>query len=288
MARGELSSGLPPVAGIRAARGTRRFGLALAVLFFVLVCLVAVFPGLFADHADAIDPANAFRSPDAEHIFGTDQLGRDTWGRVVHGAGASLALGFGATALAALVGIVWGLAAGLGGRFVDEATMRVADIFMSVPTMLLALLVVAVLGAGGPSVAMAIAVSLSPGFARVVRVQTLVVRRAGYVQSATGLGIPRRGVVGRHIVPNVLPPMLVLATMNVGQSIIAGASLSFLGLGPESSSAEWGSLLSQARAYLEDAWAPAVFPGLAITLTVISFSVIGRELQFRFEGRRDG
>lgn len=287
VARGELLSGLPPVTEIDAAhvRRTRRLGLALAVLFFVLVCLVALFPDLFAGHADGIDPTNALRGPTADHLFGTDQLGRDTFGRVVHGARASLALGFGATALAALVGIVWGLAAGLGGRVADEATMRIADIFMSVPTTLMALLVVAVLGAGGPSVAVAIAVSLSPGFARVVRVQILVIKRAGYVQSATALGIRRRDVVGRHILPNALPPMLVLTTMNVGQSIIAGASLSFLGLGPQPSSEEWGSMLSQARDYLQDAWALAVFPGLAIALTVISISVIGRELRVRFEGR---
>ena len=287
--RGELSSGLPPVAEIRGARAgrTRWIGPALAVLFFLLICVIAVFPDLFGGNPAAIDPVNAFQNPSAEHLFGTDHLGRDVLTRVVHGARASLALGLGATALAAAVGIVWGLAAGLGGRFVDEATMRVADIFMAVPTILLALLVVTVLGPSGPSVAVAIAVSLSPGFARVVRVQTLVVKRAGYVQSATALGIRRRSVVGRHIVPNVLPPMLVLATMNIGASIIAGASLSFLGLGPEATSSEWGSLLSQARNYLQDAWAPAVFPGLAIVLTVISISVIGRELRIRFEGRND-
>lgn len=287
---GEPPAGLPPVTELPAARALRRtrwLGPALALAFFLAVCLLAAFPDAFAGDPAAIDPVNAFRDPAPGHLLGTDQLGRDTWARVVHGARASLALGFGATALAALVGIAWGLAAGLGGRLVDEATMRVADIFMAVPTTLMALLVVAVLGAGGPSVAVAIAVSLAPGFARVVRVQTQVVKHAGYVQAATALGVRRRGVVGRHIVPNVLPPMLVLATMNVGQSIIAGASLSFLGLGPQASSSEWGSLLSDARDHLQDAWAPAVFPGLAIALTVISISVLGRELRLRFEGRTD-
>ncbi|GAA1838442.1 ABC transporter permease [Pseudonocardia ailaonensis] len=279
-----------PLAAVRESGAGRRahsIGPPLAVVFLLLVGVVALFPDLVGGNPEAVDPADAFLDPSAEHLFGTDQLGRDVLTRVVHGAGASLALGLGATALAAVVGIVWGLAAGLGGRFVDEAAMRLADILLSVPTILLALLVVAVLGPGGPSVAIAIAVSLSPGFARVVRVQTLVVDRTGYVQSATALGLRRRSVVGRHIVPNVLPPMLVLATMNIGASIIAGASLSFLGLGPEASSSEWGSLLSQARNYLQDAWAPAVFPGLAVVLTVISISVIGRELRIRFEGRYD-
>lgn len=288
LTRGDLPPGLPPISigqRRRPPRGALRPGLTVVVLYLALVCLVALVPGLFVGDPGGIDPVNALQGPSPAHLFGTDQLGHDIFARVVYGARASLTLGLGATALAAIAGVAWGLAAGLGGRIIDEAAMRLADIFMSVPPTLMALLIVAVGGAGGVSVAVAIAVALSPGFARVVRVQALVVSRAGYVQAATIAGLPRHSVLARHIVPNVLPPMLVLATMNVGQSIIAGASLSFLGLGPEPSSDEWGSMLSQARDYLSDAWAPAVFPGLAITLTVISIGVLGRELQTRFEGR---
>jgi peptide/nickel transport system permease protein len=286
----ELSSGLAPIsaARVRGGRWVRGVGLAVAAAFFLLMCVVALWPHLFASDPDAINPIIALQGPSAQHRFGTDQLGRDTFARVVYGARTSLTLGLGATALAGVVGAAWGLLAGLSGRIVDEATMRVADIFMSVPGTLMALLVVAVLGANGRNVAIAIAVSLSPGLARVVRVQTLVVKEAGYVHAATALGVRRRGVVVRHIVPNVLPPMLVLATMNIGQSIIVASSLSFLGLGPQPPTPEWGSMLSQARDYLQEAWALAVFPGLAITMTVISIGVVGREIQTRFEGRRAG
>lgn len=259
----------------------------LSVVFVGLMGLLVLQPDLVAGPGDVIDPLNTLTVPEPGHIFGTDQLGRDVFDRVVHGARASLAIGLGATALAAVAGILWGLVAGLGARWVDESAMRVADVFLSVPATLMALLVVVVLGPGGPSIAIAIALAIAPGFARIVRVHTMVVRRAGYVQAATVLGIPRFHVIWRHVVPNILPPMVVLATMNIGQSIIAAASLSFLGLGATESSAEWGSMLAQSRDTLQDAWAPAVFPGLALTLTVISFSVIGRELQARLEGRND-
>ena len=131
----------------------------------------------------------------------------------------------------------------------------------------------------------AVAVPLTPVFARVVRVQTLVVRDAPYVHAAVSLGIPRRAVVARHVVPNVVGPLMALFTMNVGVSILVGSSLSYLGLGPQAPTPEWGAMLSQASNYLQSDWALAVFPGLAVTLTVISVNVIGRDLQARFEGR---
>lgn len=283
-----LPPGLPPVAAVRvraAARGWLRPGLVVAALFFLLICVIAAFPGLFAANPDAINPLIALQGPDKAHLFGTDQLGRDTFTRVIYGARASLALGLGATGLAAVAGTLWGLLAGLGGRIIDEAAMRLADIFLSLPSTLMALLVIAVLGPSGRNVAIAIAVSVSPGFARVVRAQSLVVKQAAYVQAATVLGVGRTRLIARHVVPNVLPPVMVLATTGIGQSIIAGASLSFLGLGPQPPAPEWGSMLSQARDYLQDDWALAVFPGLAITLTVISVAAVGREIQARFEGR---
>jgi peptide/nickel transport system permease protein len=288
LAQGELASGLSPasvVIALGATRRTLRPGLIIASALFLLVCVAALWPQLFASNPNVINPVIALHGPTAQHLFGTDQLGRDTFARVIYGARASLLLGLGATAVAGAVGAVWGVIAGLSGRAVDEAAMRLADIFMSVPSMLMALLVVAALGPSGRNIAIAIAVSLSPGFARVVRIQTLVVKNAGYVNAATALGVRRWGVIMRHVVPNVLPPLLVLATMTISQVIIIGASLSFLGLGPQPPTPEWGSMLAEARDYLQNDWALAIFPGLAITLTVISIGVIGREVQARFEGR---
>ncbi len=163
--------------------------------------------------------------------------------------------------------------------------MRLADIFLSFPSMLMALLVVAVLGPGEGNVLVAIAVSLAPVFARVVRVQTLVVRDSLYVHSAVSLGLPWRTVVTRHIVPNVLGPLIALLMMSIGTSVLTGSSLSFLGLGPQPPTPEWGAMLSQARDYLEVDWALAVFPGAALAMTVIAINVVGRDLQARFEGR---
>ncbi|MDX2548601.1 ABC transporter permease [Streptomyces sp. WI04-05B] len=280
---------VPPVAVLHRSGGARRAlrpGLLLASAYLLLVLLAAIHPDLFAAHPDATDPISALQGPSGHHVFGTDQLGRDTFARVVHGARTSVAVGLGATALAFAVGAAWGLLAALGGRVLDEFLMRIADIFLSMPGTLMALLVVAVLGPSGRNIAIAIAVSLSPGFARVTRVQTLVVKEAGYVRAATSLGVRRLGVIARHVVPNVLPPLFVLATMNVGSCMIVGSSLSFLGLGPQPPAPEWGSMLSQARDYLQADWSLAVFPGIAITLTVICIGVVGRELQVRFEGRR--
>jgi peptide/nickel transport system permease protein len=262
-----------------------RPGLILASLFLVLLLIMAIWPGLFAGNPNAINPAEALQGPSLHHLFGTDQLGRDTFDRVVYGTRDSLLLGIGPVILAGLVGAIWGLVAGLGGAKVDEAAMRVADIFMSFPSMLMALLVVAILGPGTRNVIIAIAVSFTPMFARVVRVQTLLVRDSPYVHAAIALGVARRQVLGRHVIPNVVGPLLVLLTMNVGTSLLVGSSLAFIGLGPPPPAPEWGSMLSQAQNYLQASWALAIFPGLAITLTVIAVSVVGRELQTRYEGR---
>jgi peptide/nickel transport system permease protein len=284
-----LSADAVALAGpLRRARGASRSirpGTLLAGVFLLLVLLAVIWPGLLASGPDDINPLVALQGPSGAHWFGTDQLGRDTFARVVYGARQSVFLGIGPTLAAGVIGTAWGLAAGLGTSAVDEAAMRLADIFMSFPGVLMALLVVATLGPGERNVIIAVAVPLTPVFARVVRVQTLVVRDAPYVHAAVSLGIPRRAVVARHVVPNVVGPLMALFTMNVGVSILVGSSLSYLGLGPQAPTPEWGAMLSQASNYLQSDWALAVFPGLAVTLTVISVSVIGRDMQSRFEGR---
>jgi peptide/nickel transport system permease protein len=281
--------GVPVAAGTlgrsRAARYAGRPGLLLSAAFLALVCVAAAWPGLLASAPNTINPADALQGPSGAHLLGTDELGRDTLARVIYGARYSLLLGLASTALAGTAGAIWGLVAALGGRAADEIAMRVADIFMSFPAILLALLVVAVLGPGPWNVAVAIAVSLAPGFARVVRVQAMVVKDAEYVVAAIALGRRWRTIAARHVAPNLLGPLAVLMTMNVGTSIIAGASLSFLGLGVQPPASEWGAMLAQSRDYLQNDWALAVFPGVAITLTVVCVSVLGRELQARLEGR---
>jgi peptide/nickel transport system permease protein len=262
-----------------------RPSLIVAGLFVALVVLMAAWPSLFASGPDNLNPLAALQGPSSAHLFGTDELGRDTFTRVVWGARTSLFLGVAPVIVAGLVGALWGLLAGLSRAWLDEVLMRIADILMSFPAILMALLIVAVLGPGVVNVVIAIAISLIPGFARVIRAQTLLVKNSLYVQSATSLGLRRREVIVRHIAPNVVGPLLVLVTMNIGTSILTASSLSFLGLGAQPPTPEWGAMLSEARNYLQVDWALAVFPGLALTLTVISLSVIGRTLQARFEGR---
>jgi peptide/nickel transport system permease protein len=163
--------------------------------------------------------------------------------------------------------------------------MRLADILLSLPQLMLALLVITVLGPGTVNTMLAIAIAFVPGYARIVRAEALVVRRSGYVEAAVGLGLRRSVLIVRHILPNALGPLLVLATVGFGTAIISASGLSFLGLGPQPPSPEWGAMLSDGRDYLSTAWWLGVFPGLAITLTVIAVNLVGRRAQARFTRR---
>ncbi|MFB7718373.1 ABC transporter permease [Nocardia sp. NPDC056100] len=249
-----------------------------------LAAIAVIAPHLLAGPPEAIDPGIALQVPSGAHLFGTDWLGRDEYARVVYGARASLLVGIGSTLLATAAGTLWGLAAALGGPVADQIGMRVADVLLAFPTILMALLVVAVLGPGTGNVVLAITIALTPGFARLVRIRTHQVRRLAYVRAALDLGIPPWRVTVRHIVPNVLLPLSVLVVINIGTAIIVGSSLSFLGLGPDTATPEWGAMLAQSRNYLSAAWTLALFPGLAVTLTVMSISVAGRALRERVEG----
>ncbi|GII95967.1 ABC transporter permease [Sinosporangium siamense] len=252
----------------------------------VVVAAFAVAPGLFSDLSPiAIDPAGAMRGPGAAHWFGTDQLGRDQFTRVVHGTRPSLLIGLGATVLAVAGGALIGLLAVVGMRYAEQVLMRLVDILLSLPTMLLALLVITVLGEGSGNVMFAIAIAFIPGYARIVRAEALVVVRSGYVEAARALGLRQSVLVVRHVLPNALGPLLVLATVGFGTALIAASGLSFLGFGAEPPSPEWGVMLSEGRNYLSTAWWLGVFPGGAMTLTVIAVNIVGRAAQNRFTRR---
>ncbi|NAS26981.1 ABC transporter permease subunit [Herbidospora sp. NEAU-GS84] len=264
----------------------RHVGVVTAAAFLVLLVVAALFPGLLAGgDPTATDPLATFLPPDSAHLFGTDQLGRDVFTRVVHGARHSLAIGAAATVGGLLIAVVWGLLAALSGRFGDAVLMRVADALLALPGLLLALLVVLITGKGVVGATLAVAVGIAPGFARVVRAQALVVRRSGYVEAAIGLGVPRPLVVLRHVLPNTFGPLLVLATVTLGVSISTGAALSYLGLGAQPPTPEWGAMLTESQGFLHLAWWAALFPGLMLVLTVIAVTVAGRHAQNRSEGR---
>ncbi|WP_034087612.1 ABC transporter permease [Streptacidiphilus albus] len=280
----------PPAAPARPTRVRRRrtgrATLYLASAVLLLIVLVAFEPGLFTSASPIdTDPIHALTPPSGAHWFGTDQLGRDIFTRVVYGTRASLLLGSGSTVLAAAGGALLGLAAALGGRVADQVLMRVADILLSLPPILLALLAVTILGSGSVNVMIAIAIAFVPGYARIVRAEALVIRRSGYVEAAVGLGLRRPLLIVRHIVPNALGPMLVLATVGFGSALIAASGLSFLGLGPQPPSPEWGAMLSEGRDFLQTAWWLGIFPGAAITLTALVVNTVGRRAQAGFTRR---
>jgi peptide/nickel transport system permease protein len=272
-----------PRAGRRRAP---RIGLVLSSLFVLLVILAAIRPTLFTGiEPNAADPISALTGPSGAHWFGTDQNGRDIFARIVHGARLSLLIGLGASALALAAGSLIGVLAAQGHRLTNAVVDRLLDIFLSIPGLLLAMLLVAIAGPGTGASIIGLALITTPGYARLVRGEVIRIRSSTFVEAARALGWSRPQVVLRHIVPNALGPVIVLATIGVGSAIGMGSSLSFLGLGPQPPTAEWGAMLSASRDYFSVAWWPAVFPGLAITLTVLAVTVVGRALRLRAEGR---
>jgi peptide/nickel transport system permease protein len=264
-----------------------RPGVVLGGVFLLLLVAAAVAPALFTSiDPDAADPLSTLAAPSADHLLGTDQNGRDVLARIVHGARPSLLIGLGAAGLGLAAGAVLGVLAAQGGRVADEVVARLLDVLLSIPGLLLVILVVAVLGAGTGTSIVGLAVIVAPANARIVRAEVLRLRGAPFVEAAHALGWRRWQVVVRHVVPNALGPVLVLATISVGGLIAAGASLSFLGLGPQPPTAEWGAMLAASRDYYAVAWWAAIFPGVAVTLTVLAITVVGQFLRLRIEGRR--
>jgi len=272
----------------RLARGrVPRFGgVIVAAVFLAVLAAAAVLPGLFTP----IDPlqteiSNSLAAPSLAHPFGTDQTGRDVFSRVIHGTQHSLVIGLVATVLALVAGLIIGTIAGIAPRAVDTVLSRIIDVLMAFPELLIALLVIAILGPGESSLVIALGIASTPVYARVARIQTLVVRRSGYVRAAKTIGVHPLATVVRHVVPNTLGPLLVMATIGFGTSIAAAAGLSFLGLGSAPPTPEWGLILSEGRNFLGTAWWIAVFPGLAVTGTVIAATVVGRRLLAHRAGR---
>ncbi|KAA1177044.1 ABC transporter permease [Rhizobium tropici] len=262
-------------------------GLTLSAIFLLLVAIATFWPQvLTAANPIAADPLQAQLPPSTQHWFGTDHLGRDVFSRVVYGARYSILIGVSAVAIAAIVGTFLGLLSGLARGPVDEAISRFLDVISSFPDLLLALVLISFTGPGTINLIFALGLASVPRFARVVRAQTFVIAKSGYVEQARTFGLRRSVLVARHILPHALAQVPILATIGLGTTIIQAAGLSFLGMGPQPPAPEWGAMLAEARNYLRVAWWIGVWPGLAITLTVISISVLGRRWQLAFEGRR--
>lgn len=266
--------------------GGQRVVLGVAIAVLAVIAVAALWPSALATHDPLqTDVRGALQPPGPDHLFGTDQSGRDVYSRVVYGAGRSLGIGVLATVIALVVGLLLGALAGVSPRGVDVSVMRVNDVLMAFPEFLVALVVVAVLGPGPVNIAIAVTLAAVPVYVRLARVQTRTLRVAEHVEAARILGVPPVRAFARHVAPGVLGSLSVLATIGIGSSILAAAGLSFLGLGPAEPTPEWGLMLAGGRNVLGQAWWISVFPGLAITLSVICATVIGRTLRAGTDGR---
>jgi peptide/nickel transport system permease protein len=261
-------------------------GIVLAWLVVAFLGISVAWPGLIARYAPlTVDPSNALRAPSLSHLFGTDQSGRDVFSRVVFGARESLPIGIAATAVGLAIAIVLGFAAGLGGRWADTVISRFLEVLFAFPSLLLALLFVAMFGAGVGSLIVAVGIGSAPGYARMIRGQVIAVRHAPYVEAARVLGHPPLRIMASSIFPNAMRPLLVLGTLGIGQSIVWASALSFLGLGAAPPAPEWGAMLAAGRDFISSAWWLEFFPGAVIVATALAATALGRHLQRRLEGR---
>lgn len=265
--------------------GRNRMAVAGAIILAAII-LVAIFAPVLAPY-DPVeqDYGRVLRAPDRSYLLGTDQFGRDVLSRIMVGSRQSLEVAAIAILIAGTVGTTLGLLTGYLGGWLDLAIQRLIDIQLAFPGILFALAVVSVLGPGLRNAMIAVGVSLVPSFARMVRGSVLSARENVYVEAARVIGATRGRIVVRHILPNVLAPIMVLATVAVAWAILIGASLSFLGLGAQPPDPEWGLDLALARDYLREAWWMSTFPGMAIMLTVVSVNVLGEGLRDALDPR---
>ena len=261
-------------------------GLVLAtalVVIAVFAPLIAPFPG---DAGSATHPLDSFLPPSSHHWFGTDDVGRDVFSRVVYGARISLSVAAIVIAFSCIVGVPLGIAAGYFGGIVDNVLMRVTDIFLAFPALLLALALASVLTPSVSNATLAIAVTWWPWYARLARGQAASVAGRPYIESCRALGISPFRTLFRHVLPNSVTPVIVQASLDVGGVILTAAALSFLGLGAQDPTPEWGLLVSKGEAYFTTQWWLVTFPGAAILIAALAYNLVGDGLRDRLDPRR--
>ncbi|MHB1683106.1 MAG: ABC transporter permease [Bacilli bacterium] len=263
-----------------------RPGLWIPLLVLLIWLIVSVFPGLAPYPPDTINASNVLLGPSLQHWFGTDQLGRDIFSRIIWGARDAFIIALGSVILGAIGGAVLGIVGGTGPEAIKWTIMRFTDILLSIPSIVIAMVVITILGAGVPDLILAIGLSEVPIFIRVARGATLTIRERLYIESATVLGAGFTRILVRHILPNIFGSILVVATIDMGGSILAVAGLTFIGLGPPPPQPEWGSMITQAQQYIPQDWWMAVFPGVVIIIAVLALNLLGEELQRLLDPRR--
>lgn len=250
----------------------------------IIILLILILGAIFAPWIAPYDYAEqnideAYVSPCAQHLFGTDEFGRDIFSRILLGARISLVIGFIAVAIAIIAGGFLGALAGYYQKTVDNIIMRIVDILMSIPQLLLAIAITATLGASMINLMIAVGIAAVPGYARIVRASVMSVRDQEFVEAARAVGTSDLKIILKHILPNCLAPIIVKATLDVAICILSAAGMSFIGIGLQPPSPEWGAMLSDARYYIRDYSYMALFPGLCIALTIFSLNVLGDGLR---------
>lgn len=274
--------------GTRAARRYPLLGIG-TVLAVVIVLMGLLAPWITPypeDAGDATDPGAALLPPSSAHWFGTDLVGRDIYTRVVFGARASIGITVFVLVVAAVVGLTVGLCAGFFGGKLDTVLMRITDVFLAFPALLLAVALAAVLSASAFHAAIAIAITWWPWYARLSRSQAASIRRQGYSDAARVIGASRTRQIVRHVLPNAATPVFVQMSLDAAGIILTAATLSYLGLGAQDPTPEWGLMVSQGQALATTAWWVVTFPGLAILVTAVAFNFIGDGLQNAFDPKR--
>lgn len=249
----------------------------LGILFLTMILADVLFD--YETQVIAQSAADRLKPPSAEHWLGTDEVGRDILARIVHGTRVSLPVAFGTIAMAAVIGGMLGAIAGYGSKKVDNILMRIMDVFLAIPSTLLAIAIVAAMGSSMINLLIAIAVSNVPPFARIVRASVLTIKNEEYIEAARATGASDFRIIFRYVLPNSLAPIIVQATLCIAGSILAIAGLSFIGLGIQPPTPEWGSMLSSGRQYIRYAWWVCTFPGLAIMLSILSLNLFGDGLR---------
>jgi peptide/nickel transport system permease protein len=260
---------------------------AVALVVLALFVVVAVLGERIAPYGqNQVSSEDRLQAPSLDHLFGTDQLGRDVFSRVLIGAESSLRVGLVAVSIALVAGVVFGLVAGFYRGWIDDVIMRCMDVLFAFPAILLAIAILAIRGRGSTNAMIAIGIVYTPIFARVTRASVLSVREEVFVRAARSIGAGDLRIMARHVLPNVAAPVIVQTSVSLAFAILSEAALSFIGLGTQPPEPSWGRMLADGRGFIQDAWWIAVFPGLAIFAVVFSFNVLGDALRDALDPRQ--
>jgi peptide/nickel transport system permease protein len=269
-----------------ARRFARSWFALIGLTFVTAMVLIAIFAPVVATHSPTDQSLlTRLQGPSSEHYFGTDQLGRDVFSRVVYGARYSLFIGAGAAMIGLFAGLILGMTSGFFGGWIDQIIMRIVDILLSFPGVLLAILIVSVLGPGVVNLIIAISIGFTSPVARLIRSAVLSLKNQDFVLAATALGANSLRIMTRHLLPNTMSLLIIYGTLYFAVALLAAAGLSFLGLGAQSPTPEWGAMIGSGREYLRDASNATLFPGLAIFFTVLSLNFIGDALRDALDPR---